>query len=128
MAALADKLPLIRYSARTFIGRQVENYLQQQDLSLPRQYELDTSDAVLAMVKAGLGWTITTPLCVLKIAPALGEFVYLPLRAPGAHRRVRLVAQRDQHAQLWQRVANTARELLASEWVPAIRKLVPWDG
>jgi len=127
MESLAAKLPLIRYSARAFIGRQVETYLQHQDLVLPRQYELDTSDAVLAMVKAGLGWTITTPLCVLKTAPALRDFVYLPLRAPTAHRRLRLVAHRDQHAELWARVAETARELLTKEWIPAIRKLAPWD-
>jgi len=126
LETLAAKLPLIRYSARTFIGRQVESYLQQVDLSLPRQYELDTSDAVLAMTRAGLGWTITTPLCVLKTGYHASDFVYLPLKAPAAHRRVRLVAHRDQHTDLWQRVADTARQLIEKDWIPAIRKIVPW--
>jgi DNA-binding transcriptional LysR family regulator len=124
---LAARLPLIRYSARAFIGRQVEMYLQHHDVTLPRQYELDTSDAVLAMVKAGLGWTITTPLCVLKTLPALHDFQYLPLEAPGAVRRLRLVAHRDHHAQLWERVAATARAIMKDEWIPPIRALVPWD-
>lgn len=126
MEALAGKLPLIRYSSRTFIGRQVESYLQQVDMALPRHYELDTSDAVLAMARAGLGWTITTPLCVLKTGHAASDFVYLPLKAPGAHRRVRLAAHRDQHADLWQRVAATARDLMEKDWIPAIRRMVPW--
>ncbi len=127
MQALADKLPLIRYSARAFIGRQVESYLTQHDYALPRQYELDTSDAVLAMVRAGFGWTITTPLCVLKTGPASGDFVYLPLPSPGAHRRVRLVAHRDQRAELWTRMAKTARTLIEKQWIPSIRRMAPWD-
>jgi DNA-binding transcriptional LysR family regulator len=125
--ALAQKLPLIRYSAQAFIGRQVDTYLQQAELSLPRQYELDTSDAVLSMVRAGLGWTITTPLCVLKAAPTPADFVFLPLRAPGAYRRLRLVANRDRHEMVWTRIAGIARGLLDREWLPAMRKLVPWD-
>jgi DNA-binding transcriptional LysR family regulator len=125
--ALAARLPLIRYSASAFIGRQVEAYLQQQDLALPRQYELDTSDAVLAMVKAGLGWTITTPLCVLKTHPSDRDYRYLPLPTPGPVRRVRLVAQRDQYAELWERVAATSRSIIEKSWLPMMRRFAPWD-
>lgn len=127
LTELATRLPLIRYSAQAFLGRQIEAYLQQHDLALPRQYELDTSDAVLSLVKAGLGWTISTPLCVLKTQAAPGDFRYLRLPAPGALRRLRLFAHRDQHARIWERVAQTTCSILEKDWLPAIRRLAPWD-
>ena len=123
---LAQRLPLVRYSSGGFLGRQVATYLQQRELSLPREYEFDTSDAVLAMVRAGLGWTITTPLCVLKAQPALGELKFLPLDGGAPHRTLRVIAHRDEHAALWERFAATARTILKHEWVPAIKRLAPW--
>ncbi len=126
IADLAQQLPLVRYSANALLGRQVSVYLKQHALALGREYEFDSSDAVLAMVRAGLGWTITTPLCVLKSHWEPAEFEYLPLRPNSMQRTLIVVAHRDQHADLWQRLASTARTILRTEWVPAIKQLAPW--
>lgn len=123
---LADQLPLIRFSAGALIGRQVSAYLQQQQLALGREYEFDSSDAVLAMVKAGLGWTITTPLVVLKTQWTPNDFRFLPLRPAGAPRTLKVVAHRDEHAGLWGRIATAAQQILQNEWVPAIKRLAGW--
>ena len=126
IAELGERLPLVRYSPGAFLGRQVAAYLQQHDVALAREYEFDTSDAVLAMVKAGLGWTITTPLCLLKTQPTLTDFKFLPLEPAGATRTLRVVAHKDEHAALWERIAATARTILKHEWMPLIKRLVPW--
>lgn len=126
IADLADRLPLVRFSATALLGRQVSAYLQQQALPLGREYEFDSSDAVLAMVKAGQGWTITTPLVVLKTHWAPTDFEFLPLRPAGAPRCLKLVAHRDEHVALWTRIAAVAQGILNDEWVPAIRRLAPW--
>jgi len=122
---LGEKLPLVRYSPGGFLGRQVTAYLQQNNVPLPREYEFDTSDAVLAMVRAGMGWTITTPLCVLKASTSMTDMKFLPLeRAPA--RTLRVVAHKDEHSALWERVAATARTILKHEWIPLIKRLAPW--
>lgn len=126
LAELGEHLPLIRYSANAFLRRHVESYLQQHDISLPRLYELDTSDAVLAMVRAGLGWTITTPLCVLKTQAALDDFQCLPLDPPSAPRTLRLVAYHGHHSALWEQIAGIVREIVRDQWTPRIRQLAPW--
>jgi len=123
---LGRALPFIRYSAGTFLGRKIDLYLRQQGLSLQREYEFDTSDAVLAMVSAGLGWAITTPLCVLKTRLLLQEYQYLPLPTE-LRRTLRLVAHHDEHAALWERISATARTILKHQWVPQIKSLTPWD-
>jgi len=103
----------------------VTAYLQQNDVPLPREYEFDTSHAVLAMVRAGMGWTITTPLCVLKASTSMTDMKFLPLeRAPA--RTLRVVAYKDEHSALWERVAATARTILKHEWIPLIKRLAPW--
>lgn len=122
----AAELPLVRYSPGAFIGRQVEGYLQHHQLDLPRLYEFDTSDAVLAMVKAGMGWTITTPLCVLKTQAASADYTFMPLKPAAPPRTVSVVAYKDEHSALWDRVAATARTILKHQWVPALRQLAPW--
>jgi DNA-binding transcriptional LysR family regulator len=122
----ASELPLVRYSPGAFIGRQVESYLQHHQLDLARQYEFDTSDAVLAMVKAGMAWTITTPLCVLKAQAVPADYRFLPLKPAAPPRTLCVVAYKDEHSALWERVAATARTILKHQWVPPLRKLAPW--
>jgi len=125
---LAERLPLVRYSANALIGRQVTAYLRQHDFALERAYEFDSSDAVLAMVKSGFGWAITTPLCVLKSHWASAELEYLPLKPAGAQRVLKLVAYRDEHAALWKRIATAAQTILRQQWIPAVKRLAPWAG
>ncbi len=123
---LGNRIPLIRYSPGTFLGRYVETYLRHHEIDLPRQYEFDSSDAVLAMVKAGFGWAITTPLCVLKSQTMLDDFQCLPLKPGSAGRTLRVVAHNDEHSALWERIAATARTALKHEWIPQIKQLAPW--
>lgn len=123
---LGERLPLIRYSPGAFLGRHVEIYLRYHGIDLPRQYEFDTADAILAMVKAGLGWTITTPLCVLKSQAVREDFQFLPLHSELATRTLRVVAHNDEHSALWERIAATARTALKHQWIPQIKRLAPW--
>lgn len=125
---LGQALPFIRYSAGTFLGPKIDAYLRQQGVSLQREYEFDTSDAVLAMVRAGLGWAITTPLCVLKTRLQPQEYHYLPLPGGGLERTLRLVAHDGEHAALWERISATAKTILKHQWVPQIKKVAPWGG
>ena len=123
---LAQRLPLVRYSPGAFLGRHVETYLRHHELDLPRQYEFDTSDAVLAMVKAGLGWTMTTPLCVLKTQASPADYQFVQLKPAAAARTLRVVAHKDEHSALWERVAATARTIMKHQWIPAIKRMAPW--
>ncbi len=125
VAEIAARLPLVRYSSGGFLSQQVASYLRQNDLAPPQAYEFDTSDAVLAMVRSGLGWTITTPLCILKASPAVDALKFLPLdRAPT--RTLRVIAYKDEHAALWERVATATRTILKRDWLPAMKRIAPW--
>ena len=49
----------------------IQRHLARRRVSPPPRLEFDSSAAVLDMVAAGLGWAITTPLCLLQSGVAL---------------------------------------------------------
>jgi DNA-binding transcriptional LysR family regulator len=63
-AADLPTMPMIQYTARHLMGRQVAAHLAQQNLRLTHRFELDSYSAIMAMVASGAGWTILTPLAI----------------------------------------------------------------
>ena len=49
-------LPLILYTARHHMGRQIADVLARQNLRLPHRFEIDSYNSIMAMVAAGSGW------------------------------------------------------------------------
>lgn len=61
---LSRHLQFIRYSARSLIGQQVDEYLQRSGDALERTCEFDATDPMLSLVASGMGFAMTTPLCI----------------------------------------------------------------
>jgi DNA-binding transcriptional LysR family regulator len=76
--------------------------------------EFDTPFAVAAAVAAGLGWAITTPLCLMEADLALDDMQIGPLPAPGLRRRLTLVARHGEPGPLPGQVAALAHDRLRS--------------
>lgn len=81
LTELGRRLKLIRYSARSLIGQQVEQYLQRNGDMLERTYEFDATDTLLSLVASGMGFALTTPLCVWQSRQFLPDIQLLPLGA-----------------------------------------------
>jgi DNA-binding transcriptional LysR family regulator len=127
-AALTE-LPLIRYTQRHVMGRQIAEHLARHDLRLAHRFELDSYHAILAMVAAGPGWTILTPLGYLRAQRFRDEVELRPLPVPPLSRRIALTARqgvlRDMPARLASRLKPVLEELTVR---PAVARM-PWlDG
>ena len=66
LAALARSLPIVRFNQQSHLGEQVERALRRVGLNPQRRLEVETADTLTSMVAGGLGWAITTPLCLLQ--------------------------------------------------------------
>ncbi|GAB5445405.1 LysR family transcriptional regulator [Gymnodinialimonas sp.] len=55
-------LPFLRFSNDLIIAAQIEAQLRRLGVSLPHKVECGSNQTLMAMVAAGAGWTITTPL------------------------------------------------------------------
>ncbi|MFO1073669.1 MAG: LysR family transcriptional regulator [Geminicoccaceae bacterium] len=117
---------LIRYSARSHMGIQIERHLRRLRVEAPRVLEFDTSDSLLAMVAAGMGLGITTPLCLLQAAIHLPALAVLPLPGPGFSRELTLITRKGEFATLGPRIAEATRELMQRTTLPQIASQIPW--
>ena len=125
LATLADNLPMVRYSARSHTGLQVERHLRRIGLVPERRIEIDGSDALVAMVAAGVGWAITTPLCLLQGAANLAGTRAVSLPAPGFNRVLSLLYRQDGPKQLATRMAVVARRVLRTSCLARLQTLLP---
>jgi DNA-binding transcriptional LysR family regulator len=124
-----DHLPdlaLIQYTARHHMGRLVAAHLAQQNLRLTHRFELDSYSAILAMVAAGAGWTILTPLAMGAAQRFRAATEVIPLPFQPLSRTISLSARagvlRDMPVQVTQRIK---RQIAARVVAPALREW-PW--
>lgn len=122
LARLAKAAPLIRYTARSSIGRQIDGHLRRLNLDIPRRFEFDETNSLISMVAAGIGWAITTPLCLYKCNYNREAVRHLPLPGPGIWRTFTLTARRDELADLPRDIAALYRRFLRDEGAPALRR------
>jgi len=87
LTELSRHLQFIRYSARQTMGQEIERSLQLHSETIERSCEFDSSDPLMGLVAAGIGFAISTPLCVWQSRLCLPELRLLPLTAFSANGR-----------------------------------------
>jgi DNA-binding transcriptional LysR family regulator len=125
---LATEAPMIRFSARSKTGSEIDAHLRRLRLDIPRRQEFDTPHAVASAVASGLGWAITTVLCIIEAGIPLDEVAIAPLPGPGLRRHLTLVARNAELGPLPRQVATLAVETLRKKCRPFIAVHCPWVG
>lgn len=122
---LAD-LPLIQYTARHLMGRQIASHLARQNLKLTHRFELDSYRAILAMVSGGAGWTILTPLALHHASRFREGVDVLPLPFAPLERSLSLSARAGVLKDMPAQVAGHLRTLIAAQVVAPALAEWPW--
>ncbi|MBS9718388.1 LysR family transcriptional regulator [Pseudohalocynthiibacter aestuariivivens] len=126
--AQLNKLPLIQYTARHVMGRQIAAHLARQNLRLSHRFELDSYHAIMAMVASGAGWTILTPLGYLRAQRFCDKADLVPLPFAPLSRTISLNARRDVLGDMPAQAAVRLRKLLDDMIVKPARANIPWLG
>jgi DNA-binding transcriptional LysR family regulator len=121
LKALAKAMPLVRFSARSQTGLEVERHLRRLGLDIPRSFECDSPDAVSALVAAGEGFAITTPLCVFEASVAMKRIDVVRLPGPQISRKLTLVARHRELGQIPRDLAGVARQALLATGVSDLK-------
>lgn len=120
------EVPLIQYSTRHLMGRQIVTHLAQQNLRYPVRFELDSYHAILAMVAQGAGWTILTPLALHHAARFLPALSVEALPGAAFGRMISLSARTNSLGVIPQTITDTLRGLVGQHVVlPALHRW-PW--
>ena len=109
-------LPFIRYSSRQMMGRQIEAHLSRQRINLPNKFEFDSYHAILCMVAAGSGWTMTTSLGYMRARRFHEDVDIFPLPFKELSRSISLIARKD--------VLDTIPYDIAQQMLPLVRSML----
>ena len=126
LGELPGELPLIRYSQRSVIGQQIERYLRHVGVNAPRGYEFDATDPLLSLVASGLGWAVSTPLCLWQSRQYLDQVNVIPIPAARlGQRHFFLLSREDEWAGLDEHIARITRDVIRQDTGPSIRLCMP---
>ncbi|MFT4065465.1 LysR family transcriptional regulator [Paraburkholderia sp.] len=123
---LSFDLPLIRYTARSVIGQQVERLARHLNIDSPRRYEFDATDPLLSLVSANLGFAISTPLCLWQARHYLDEIIVLPLPDGRLSRRDFFIMHRHgEWDDLVDKISSLTEKILDEIIRPAFNRSLP---
>jgi len=126
LARIAEDLELVGYSERAALGRQVALHLSRLRLTTRCTLAFDSSDAVLAMVGAGLGFAVSTPLCLLQARQRLQNVCLTRLPGPTVRRHLSIGHHAGELEALAGEIGAVTLRALREQALPAIRGLGDW--
>ena len=126
LAAQLSALPLVQYTERHHMGRQIAAHLAQQNVTLSHRFQLDSYHAIMAMVAAGAGWSILTPLGYLRAQRFHDHVDLMELPFEPLSRTIALTARRDVLQEMPAQVAQRLRPLLQELVVAPAQDRFPW--
>ncbi|SFM92406.1 LysR family transcriptional regulator [Variovorax sp. OV329] len=124
--AIAAELPLIRYTQRSVIGQQLERFLRHLGLGAPQRFAFDATDPMLSLVGEGIGWALSTPLCLWQSRAWLEDVQVHPLPPMRLGQREFYLLCRDaEWSELADEIVSVTRTALQADLLPQLRAALP---
>lgn len=120
------QMPLILYTERHHMGRQIASHLVRLNLTLNHRFELDSYNAIMALVANGAGWTILTPLALLHARRFRAAAQVVPLPFSPLSRSISLTARKSVLEEIPAQTAIRLRKLVADLIVTPSVAEMPW--
>jgi len=126
IAQLARNCPIIRYHSTSFMASQIESQFRRMNVQVSRRISVDSTDKLLAMIAAGIGWGVSTPASLLRAKGYIDDIVALPFPGPSFHRQLFLMSRRGELDTLLRRLAITSRQVLSKNIIEELGQRFPW--
>lgn len=120
------RMQLIQYTTRHHMGRMIATHLHENDISLNRRFELDSYHAILAMIANGAGWSILTPLGIMRAGRFREQVDLVPLPFAPLSRTISLFARKDVLSSMPATIAGHLKPLLQSMIIARTVQERPW--
>ena len=122
----SSTLPLIRYAPDQIVGRQIAGQLKRVGYAFPSRFECSNNQTQLAMVAAGAGWAITTPLLYARAKRFHGQLRLQPFPGKSFSRKLAVYSTPDCSTNVHDLVSAKLRRLIDLKVVRPFLKDVPW--
>lgn len=125
LLALGKKLEFIHYGRDVHMSGTIHRYLESIGARPSRRYQFDTTDAALHMVSGGFGWTIITPLILLKSPSLLDAIRIVRLKDPGIGRNFVVAMRKGDSPGVAERIHAAVLTTLDEVVLPRLKNLLP---
>ncbi|AWB33574.1 LysR family transcriptional regulator [Orrella marina] len=116
----------IRYSLRSRIGVQIERFVVHHGVRANRRFEFDETETLLSLVAAGMGWAISSALCLLQSRHSLDRVDVRELAGNlQGGREFYLLWRDDADERLARLLIQMIRQIIAHTILPGIRQALP---
>ncbi len=122
---MAKELDLIRFGRDPALHTRFDSALEKLGVIAQHRYHLDTTEAVLAMVAVGSGWTILPPLAVIKSVQRGEPVRALPLPGKPLYRTINVGSLKGEGDLLARQIRSASIDALRQHFMPPLRKLLP---
>jgi DNA-binding transcriptional LysR family regulator len=122
---ISKELDLIRFGRDPTLHSRFDRILEKHGVIAQHRYHLDTTEAVLAMVAVGSGWTILPPLAVIKSVQRGDPIRVLPFPGKPFHRTINVVSLKNEGQLLAQQIRGASIDALKQYFMPPLRKIMP---
>ncbi len=119
-------LPFLQFSSDLIIARQIEAQLRRVGLSLPHKFECGSNQTLMAMVAAGAGWTITTPLLFSRAKRFQPRLRMQPFPGRRFSRTLSLITTPDCSRSVLTTVEARLRHALDTQVIQPLVASTPW--
>ena len=119
-------IPLIRFSRLTGMGQQIERQIVRMKLKIPQLIEVESSHQQMALVAAGLGWTITTPACLAAVPELHRHLRPEPMTRGRFSRQVQVVSRAGELGDIPRLTASVCQAVLRDTVFPRTFENYPW--
>jgi DNA-binding transcriptional LysR family regulator len=119
-------LPFLRFHRDQVISTQIETHLKRLRINLPTRFEFESHQSMMAVVAAGLGWAITTPLGYMQSRRFQENVRLCKFPSNAFSRRFSIIGHSGYSSAIAQIVANTFRPLIKTHFITPMLEQQPW--
>jgi len=120
------ELPFLRFERGHMIGMQVEAHLARCRVDLPQRFSFDSAQSMMAVVAAGEGWAIMTPLGFMRAKRFADRVMIEPMTIATFSRTITIAAQSDFDPQTKQAITSLLREVIRREVIEPACQHYSW--
>lgn len=119
-------LPFLRFAGNLMISRQIEGQLKRLRWATSHRFECSNNQTLMAMVAAGAGWTITTPLLFARARRFRSQLRMHPFPGKSFARTLSLLATPDCADPIVDMVDARVRKLICEHAITPMLASTPW--
>ncbi|WP_136680718.1 LysR family transcriptional regulator [Neptunomonas sp. XY-337] len=123
---ISCEIPMVRYSRRSASGRIAETHFSRMRMTVPSKIEADTTRVVLSMIADGLGWGLSSPLCLMQCPDMLNDIHFQPAPQPSYSRELYVVTRKNEYQPLIEIILAECAHQLKATLLPEIQENFPW--